>query len=577
MQYSLNFFLTTRLRHASMHPKLIILVQIFLLVGYCPGLLSQPDTRGKSEEQYDNLVLLIRQTCDSLNKLMGVIELDSNLTDIRKAKLDLIRSKIQALNEMNLVPGPSIGIPHDTAGRMNPLLREARSMIVQSRPDEGIPLILEYLDGGGHPEDSAIFARIYLAEAYRQKQEYKKGMDIVNKILKTRDISAGNRAFAMNRLAAIYNEMPVFKGNKSDSVIKYSQLCMDISEKNNLTEYLAASQNELGNNYWQRGFPDSALYFISAATNNFLKIKKYPQAINTYINQARVYYSTGKSERSRDILLRALELGDVEHNRNLFMYIYGFLSDLYSELGDYKTALECARTASGLLNQFFNDRIQRQINEMSAKYDLQEKETRIREEEHRSKTYRLQSNYLIIIAFILIILMMILFVLFRFKSRAYNKLVAQNLKAIKLEKQVEQCLINLSENDIKAQTGPDGQHNELALRFEKFLAEEKPYLWSDVNLEEFCKKLNTNRTYLSNLINERYRMGFYDLIFEYRIRAAIEYFNNPQFKHLSVEGIGEMTGFKSNSNFHKKFKSIVGMTPNQFRERALKTGPHSRA
>ncbi len=169
---------------------------------------------------------------------------------------------------------------------------------------------------------------------------------------------------------------------------------------------------------------------------------------------------------------------------------------------------------------------------------------------------------------------MILIVLFRFKNRAYKKLVEQNLKSMKLEKQVQQSLINLSENDIRIKIDPDDRNSELALRFEKFLAEEKPYLWSEVSLDEFCKKLNTNRTYLSKLINDKYSMGFYDLLFEYRIRTAMEYLNDPKFKHISVEGIGEMTGFKSNSNFYKRFKSVVGMTPNQFRELALKSVPH---
>jgi len=69
-------------------------------------------------------------------------------------------------------------------------------------------------------------------------------------------------------------------------------------------------------------------------------------------------------------------------------------------------------------------------------------------------------------------------------------------------------------------------------------------------------------------------MGFYDFLFEYRIKAALEYLSNDQFSHLSVEGIGEMTGFKSISTFYKRFKSVVGMTPNQFREWAKKATKH---
>jgi len=122
--------------------------------------------------------------------------------------------------------------------------------------------------------------------------------------------------------------------------------------------------------------------------------------------------------------------------------------------------------------------------------------------------------------------------------------------------------------------GPLDQNAELALRLEKFMADEKPYLWGDVGLEEFCKKLSTNRTYLSKLINEKYQMSFYDLLFVYRVRTAMECLTNPEFKHLSVEGIGEMAGFKSNSNFYKRFKNTVGMTPHQFREKAQELEKH---
>lgn len=533
--------------------------------------LSQATNDKVFTQRYEQAGKLINQTCDSLKKVVNVMITDSNLTDIEKAKINLIRSKFHVLDDMQKVLSSAELVPFDTMRFSGSYLTEAQKLIIQSRPDEGIPLIMKYLEDAESQSDSAIFASIYLAEAYRQKQEYDKGIDMMYSILTNHGISKANRAFALNRMAALQNEKQPFEGDKADSVSKYSRLCLDISKKNNLTEYLAASQNELGSNFYQHGNFDSAMYYFTEATNNFLQINKFPQAINTHINLSRVYSGMGMEKKSKEILLKALELGDVEKNRNLFMYVYDNLANISFLLGDYKDAYEYSKISHHLLTLFYNDRIQRQINEMSAKYDLKEKEIKIREEEQKNKTYHLQKNYLILIAMISTLLLMILIVLFRFKSKAYNQLVAQNLKAMKLEKQVEQCLINLSESDIRRQAGPEGQNKELALRLEKFLAEEKPFLWSEVSLEEFCKKLNTNRTYLSKLIHERYQMGFYDLLFEYRVRAALDHLTNPHFNHLSVEGIGEMAGFKSNSNFHKKFKTIVGMTPNQFRERVQKT------
>jgi AraC-like DNA-binding protein len=541
-----------------------------VLFGICNQSISQIKAHGGFQTQYDRAEELIGQTCDSLKLLLERMNTSEQLTEIQRAKLDLLRSKFQILDDIFALTANYKVLPFDTIANPGSLIERAQNFIIQSRPDEGIPLLLRFIKNTDSQSDSAIYAKIYLAEAYRQKQEYNKGISMVYEILSRNYISIQNKAFAMNRLAALYNEMPAMNGSNQDSVVKYSRLCIEISEKNKLKDYLAASQNELGRIYLGRGLPDSALILISAASNNFLLLNKYPQAINTYINLSYVYSSMGDLEASKEILIKALELGSIEENRNLFMYVYYLLAEKSFIKEDYHLAYEYLHVAYSLLNQFFNDRIQLQINEMSAKYELQEKEDKIREEEHKSKAYRLRMNYLVVIALISICMFMILVFLFRFKSSAYDKLVEQNLKSMVLEKQVEDCLVRLSMDDLHTKTGTDDQHTELALRLEKFLAEEKPYLWSDANLDEFCKKLNTNRTYLSKLIKDKYNLNFYDLLSKYRIRAAIQYLNDPQYKHLSVEGIGGLTGFKSNSNFHKRFKDSVGMTPNEFRERALK-------
>ncbi len=536
------------------------------------------NTNGKSQNRNNDIFEenlrqaneLIGQTGDSLRMLIAGINESADLTDLQKAKIDLIRLKLNTLEDVLKMLSTADYLPLDTIRVSGTFINDARKLIIQSRPDEGIPLILRFLEGVDSQSDSAIFAKIYLAEAYRQKQEHTKGIEIIYDILGKPNISIENRAFAYNRMAALQNESRNFEGNRTDSVSKYSRLCIDISQQHNLIEYLALAQNELGNNYLRRNIPDSALLLLNEAANNFLSINRFPQAINTYLNLSRLYFRTGQMEASREILLKALELGNVEENRNLFKYVYYNLASVSFQTGDYADAYEYLQISYDLMSWFFADRMQLQINEMSAKYALQEKEIKIREEAHKNKVYRLRIKYLAVVSLIIISLLIILFVMSRLKNSAYKKLVEQNLKTIRMDKQVELCLRNLTENDILNRVGTTDRHAELALRLEKFMAEEKPYLWSDVGLEEFCKKLNTNRTYLSNLINDRFNMGFYDFLFEYRVKAALEYLSNDQFSHLSVEGIGEMTGFKSSSTFYKRFKSAVGMTPYQFRERAQK-------
>jgi len=168
------------------------------------------------------------------------------------------------------------------------------------------------------------------------------------------------------------------------------------------------------------------------------------------------------------------------------------------------------------------------------------------------------------------VLVIVILYLLRKRNLAYTSLVRQNLKTLKLEKERESKIRQLEPQIILDDKGDESkdQFQLLAIRFEKFLVEEKPYLWEDLSMEEICKKLNTNRTYLSKAINEYFNMSFTDVICDFRIRTAKDLLTDPENGNITIEGIGQMAGFKSNSLFHKKFKSNTGITPLFFREKS---------
>jgi len=435
-----------------------IFIALWLIAGFYFIGKSQDSNEDIFEQRLGQATGLIGQTGDSLRVLLAEMSEGAVLTDLQEAKIDQIRLKLNTLEDILKVLSPAELIPTDTNRFPGSGMNDAQRLITQSRPDEGIPLIMEFLDRADSHSDSAVYAKIFLAEAYRQKQEHDKGIGIIYEILRKPDISVANRAFALNRMAALQNENRNFAGNRADSVSKYSRLCIDISQKHNLTEYLALSQNELGSFFMHQKMPDSALILFSEAVSNFLSINKYPQAINTYLNLSRLYLQTRQPEESEKILQMALKLGNIEENRNLFMYAYYNLANINFRSGDYADAYEYLHISYDLMSRFFADRMQRQINEMSAKYDLREKEAKIREESQKNKTYRIQIKYLTVISLIIICLLILLVLMSRLKNRAYKKLAEQNLKAIKKEKQVEQCLRNLTETDIMNRVGATDRH-----------------------------------------------------------------------------------------------------------------------
>lgn len=97
-----------------------------------------------------------------------------------------------------------------------------------------------------------------------------------------------------------------------------------------------------------------------------------------------------------------------------------------------------------------------------------------------------------------------------------------------------------------------------------YLEKEKPYLNSNLRINDLSQALNINRQYLSQIINEVYNQNFYTLINTYRINEAKQLFYEKKHKELSIMGIANSVGFNSKSTFNTLFKNLTGYTPSEF-------------
>ena len=94
---------------------------------------------------------------------------------------------------------------------------------------------------------------------------------------------------------------------------------------------------------------------------------------------------------------------------------------------------------------------------------------------------------------------------------------------------------------------------------------QKPWLNPNLNILDVAKHIGTNRSYVSNIINERIGCNFNQFVNNYRINEAkILLKNNPE---LSISEIGELAGFGSVSSFIRIFKRTENYTPTEFRKR----------
>ena len=99
---------------------------------------------------------------------------------------------------------------------------------------------------------------------------------------------------------------------------------------------------------------------------------------------------------------------------------------------------------------------------------------------------------------------------------------------------------------------------------ENFMMESQYYSHQDVTLKKVAERLDTNSNTVSKLINSKIGINFNDYINQKRIALAQQRLLDDEFKHLTVEAVGQSVGFKSKSAFYNAFKKHAGQSPSAF-------------
>ena len=96
------------------------------------------------------------------------------------------------------------------------------------------------------------------------------------------------------------------------------------------------------------------------------------------------------------------------------------------------------------------------------------------------------------------------------------------------------------------------------------------YCNPDFSLGVLAEQVNSNSRYVSQVINHTFNKSFSGYVNEYRVREACERLaGKDMYSTYSVKGVGESVGFKSHTTFVGVFKKITGMTPSEYRKKAL--------
>ena len=131
---------------------------------------------------------------------------------------------------------------------------------------------------------------------------------------------------------------------------------------------------------------------------------------------------------------------------------------------------------------------------------------------------------------------------------------------------------NLQEDTIKPKTSyvKSGLNEEIIAeihtRLLGIMEKERPFLQEDLNLEMLSKLLEVKSNHLSQVINQKSEMNFFNFVNSYRIEEVKRKISDSAFYQYSLLGIAFESGFRSKSSFNKLFKQHVGMTPTEYKK-----------
>jgi AraC-like DNA-binding protein len=125
----------------------------------------------------------------------------------------------------------------------------------------------------------------------------------------------------------------------------------------------------------------------------------------------------------------------------------------------------------------------------------------------------------------------------------------------------------LKDSSSTARLPGESMRHKLKSDLIKLIEEEQIFRNTDLRITDISKRLNTNRSYISGIVNNEFNSTFSDLINHYRISYAKELLKDK--KMYILEYVSEESGFASINSFLRAFKKEAGITPGQYRKQNM--------
>lgn len=366
------------------------------------------------------------------------------------------------------------------------------------------------------------------------------------------------------------------KKNYEDA-LKYAREAEFLIRQNGFSDYADV--------YALHGYILDKLNETEEAEEYFLKALKsrsqsnVSSVLNAYLGYADILIRRGEMEYAIQLLQEGMEYSQDYPSAVFRSDLIHKLSECYEKNGNLDQALANYKDYKNETDSLYRLEKERVAYEMRVKYDVDRAESEIKEQQLIIQERGKRMYLMLLLLLVVIVVLAVVWGSYLKQRKLYKAIVRQNQEAIRREHSLKE---RIEAMEIKESSVAEGssqtkyassslneeKKSDLFQALEKLMSEQKVYMDNLLTKDKVAELLGSNRTYLSQIINEQTGKTFTQYINDYRIQDAIRRLSDPDnqipLKALSVE-----LGFNSSTTFYKQFQAVTGMTPSQYRNQVM--------
>ena len=302
---------------------------------------------------------------------------------------------------------------------------------------------------------------------------------------------------------------------------------------------------------------------------------KISSILNAYLGYADLLIQHHETEKAISLLQEGINFSTDTPSAVYRSDLMLKLSECYEKNGQAEKALTYYKQYKKETDSLFNIEKERAADELRVKYNIERAEN----EAKQSKLELLQKEKnMQWLLFFLIAIMIASILLYR-KQKLYKAIVRQNKEAIRREHQLKEQIVSMKsvqettsnehlQTKYASSSLNEEKKNNLFEALEKLMTEDHIYTDNLLTKDKVAELLGSNRTYLSQIINEQTGKTFTQYINDYRIQDAIHQLSDPN-NQISLKALSMELGFNSPTTFYKQFQIATEMTPTQYRKQVI--------